>query len=336
MTRIEYDDKTFEKIKQNLVNEDNKHSLSDQYRALFTMKAIGQQGDKRAVDAVYEAIQKSDSCLLKHELAYILGQMQLTYALPFLDSILEDGNQDMMVRHEAAESLGAISDKGSLPILNRYFNDETVDISIRETCEISIKKIEFDHRSSKNEDNDNEQNQIPVIDPAPATLSTDEIANDVEKLKEIYLNDSVNLFERYRAMFGLRNIILNTSSSSPNHEKALRAIADGFKDKSALFRHEVAYVFGQIDSPAAVPFLLDVLYDNNENEMVRHEAAETLGGLSDQGDGDKVKNALLEFANSKDAPKVIVDSCIVALDMWEHEASGNFQYADGIEKAQEA
>ncbi|TIC67581.1 deoxyhypusine hydroxylase [Wallemia mellicola] len=321
-------EQVFDSIKARLLNDDN---LADQYRALFTLKAIGQKGDRRAIEAICEAIQKSSSALLKHELAYVLGQINDSYALPHLNTILADESQDVMVRHEAAESLGAISNLDSLDILKKYSADQSLDVSIRETCDISIKKIEFDHRPGKDTDNDNEENQIPVIDPAPATKSSDLNAKDVKNLRDIYLNDGLPLFERYRAMFGLRNIVLNSTSSQDIHTEALNAIADGFTDKSALFRHEVAYVFGQIDSPAAIPCLLKVLYDENEHEMVRHEAAETLGGLG--ADSKTAKDALIDFANNQSAPKVIRDSCIVALDMLAYEQSGQFQYADGIEKA---
>ena len=48
------------------------------------------------------------SALLRHELAYVLGQMQMDEALPTLKKILSDLNEHVMVRHEAAEALGAI------------------------------------------------------------------------------------------------------------------------------------------------------------------------------------------------------------------------------------
>lgn len=39
------------------------------------------------------------------------------------------------------------------------------------------------------------------VDPAPPAD-----IDDIKKLKEILLNENVSLFERYRAMFSLRNI----------------------------------------------------------------------------------------------------------------------------------
>ena len=35
-------------------------------------------------------------------------------------------------------------------------------------------------------------------------------------------------------------------------------------------------------------------------------------------------------------PQIIRESCIVALDMYEHEISGNFQYANGVEEVKNA
>ena len=114
-------------------------------------------------------------------------------------------------------------------------------------------------------------------------------------------------------------------------KEAIVALAEGFKDESALFRHEIAYIFGQLCSPYSVPSLLHVLKDGKEEEMVRHEAAEALGGIASDGadveDGDKelpeggVLAVLREWAVKEDAPPVVRESCQVAIDMWEYEQS---------------
>lgn len=83
------------------------------------------------------------------------------------------------------------------------------------------------------------------VDPAPPHPS-----KSVETLKGILLDTSLPLFERYRAMFGLREL---------NNTEAAKALAEGLLDKSALFRHEVAYVLGQLQNPAAAPALAKVL-----------------------------------------------------------------------------
>lgn len=42
------------------------------------------------------------SALLKHELAYCLGQMKNAAALPILESVLANDQEDPMVRHEVS------------------------------------------------------------------------------------------------------------------------------------------------------------------------------------------------------------------------------------------
>lgn len=54
----------------------------------------------------------------------------------------------------------------------------------------------------------------------------------------------------------------------------------GFKANSALFRHEVAFIFGQMQDERSVPFLKKTLEDTSEHEMVRHEAAEAMGSIA--------------------------------------------------------
>ena len=60
------------------------------------------------------------SALLRHEIAFVLGQMKDPYAIPFLTSVLEDLGENSMVRHEAGEALGAIGDPCALEVLQRY------------------------------------------------------------------------------------------------------------------------------------------------------------------------------------------------------------------------
>lgn len=78
-------------------------------------------------------------------------------------------------------------------------------------------------------------------------------------------------------------------------------------------RHEIAFVFGQLLSPHAVPALLQVLQDPQESDMVRHEAAEALGGIATP----EVLPYLKDYMTRKDAPVVVKESCEVALDMYE-------------------
>lgn len=88
-----------------------------------------------------------DSALLKHELAYVLGQMKNPHAHGVLLQVLATKDEDPMVRHEAAEALGAIGSLESLVILEEYLKDESEVVA--QTCELAIEKIKYDNRKEK-------------------------------------------------------------------------------------------------------------------------------------------------------------------------------------------
>ncbi|WWC69903.1 deoxyhypusine hydroxylase [Kwoniella pini CBS 10737] len=321
MSSIQVTPEQLSALKATLLNTSGKTPLHERFRSLFMLKAVG--GDE-VVDIIAEGLE-DPSPLLKHELAYVLGQLSNLKALPILNSVLNNdlGKHCSMVRHEAAEALGALSQLKSLEILNKFLNDPSIEV--RETCEIAIKKIEFDNSPEGKARKLNPD--FPTIDPAPSAIPIGDIS--IPSLKEDLLNTSLPLFERYRAMFALRDF-------GANSKEAVEALADGFKDRSALFRHEVAYIFGQLSSPYSIPSLLSRLRDSKEDDMVRHEAAEALGGIASDGiEGEDQSNlpidqqlpkggvlsVLREWALKQDAPIVVRESCQVAIDMWEYENS---------------
>lgn len=283
--------------------------LKERFRALFTLRNIGGPDSIECISKCFT----DDSALLKHELAYCLGQMQDSRAIPVLIKVLEDKNQEPMVRHEAAEALGAIGDPQVKNILEKYKTDSIIEVA--ETCEIALDRINWLNEQKNQKINDN--NLYNSIDPTPPIQ--DKIEN-IEKLKEILLNENETLFNRYRAMFSLRNIRTDNS---------VLALTEGLKCKSALFRHEIAFVLGQLQNPCSIKKLSENLRDQNENEMVRHECAEALGAIAT----DECIQILNEYL--KDNQRVVKESCEVALDMCEYENSPEFQYADGLMKISE-
>ena len=90
---------------------------------------------------------EDESALLKHELAYVLGQMKNPHAHGVLKKVLAAKEEDPMVRHEAAEALGAIGSLDSLVILEEYLKDDSEVVS--QTCELAIEKIKYDNRKEK-------------------------------------------------------------------------------------------------------------------------------------------------------------------------------------------
>lgn len=133
-----------EGLKSQLCNESSPLAL--RFRALFSLKHLAKEYDGSAADEAVLAIAAafdSPSALLKHELAYCLGQSRKAAATNPLRRVLENLEEDPMCRHEAAEGLAALGDVNSLPLL-RYFRDrEGEAVVVRETCEIAIDRIEW-------------------------------------------------------------------------------------------------------------------------------------------------------------------------------------------------
>lgn len=143
------------------------------------------------------------------------------------------------------------------------------------------------------------------VDPAPAGKIT-----SISQLEASVVNEDIEMFQRMRAVFALRNIRTD--------ESAL-ALCKGFEASSALLRHEIAYVLGQMQNPVVLPRLIEVLSDETEHVMVRHEAAEAMGAI-----GDRSVISTLEKFRNHDQPE-IAESCIVALDLMEWVQSSEFE-----------
>ncbi|CAJ0576184.1 unnamed protein product, partial [Mesorhabditis spiculigera] len=270
--------------------------LKLRFRGLFALRNFGCDRSVELISKVFV----DPSALLKHELAYCLGQMGNPSAVPYLISTLEDKKQEPMVRHEAAEALGAIGDASARAVLVDYCKDESPEVA--ETCQLALQRL--DYVTTGGETN----SPYNSIDPTP-TASDDDVAS----LQATLLDAKLPLWDRYRAMFKLRNL---------NTDESIKALAQGlYCEDSALFRHEVAYVLGQVQSPVAIKELTDRLVLSTENSMVRHECAETLGSIATT----ECIETLEKYA--KDCERVVRESCEVALDMADYENSGDFQYA---------
>ncbi|KAF3033202.1 deoxyhypusine hydroxylase [Didymella heteroderae] len=296
--------------------------LARRFRALFSLKYLAslQPPSEETVPAI-EAIAAgfgSPSALLKHELAYCLGQSRHDAAIAPLRQVLMDKQEDAMCRHEAAEALGALSDKGSLDLLRQFRDAKDEPDVITETCDIAVDRIEWDHGLQKGQEKI-KKSDFTSIDPAPPMPQSSDKPS-IPELEKTLLDTKLPLFQRYRAMFALRD--LSSPPDLPTAVPAVEALARGFEDPSALFRHEIAFVFGQLSHPASIPSLTKALSNTTEASMVRHEAAEALGSL---GDEEGVEDTLRKFLN--DPEQVVRDSCIVALDMAEFEKNGEKEYA---------
>lgn len=208
---------------------------------------------------------KEGTTLFRHELAYVLGQMQSKAGIADLLAVLQDTEDDPIVRHEvspsafsvaslclsfqdpihcqhgaagilvlqsqssphtqlhsydsivrpssllprpsslqAGEALGAIADPATLPELDKYAEDARPEVA--ETCQIAARRVRWvlEKGDKAAEEGHAKDNPFHSVDPAPA-VDKPRKKEDVVELQKTLMDASLPLFERYRAMFSLRN-----------------------------------------------------------------------------------------------------------------------------------
>ncbi|KAJ8939061.1 hypothetical protein NQ318_007692 [Aromia moschata] len=183
-------------------------------------------------------------------------------------------------------------------------NDPVKEVA--ETCELALERINWLQNSTGIQEI-TPNNPYVTVDPAPPNGS-----ENVEDLKAT----KINRFSRdTEAMFSLRNL---------GSIEAINALGLALKCGSALFRHEIAFVLGQLQNELSVSALKNSLENTSEDEMVRHECAEALGAIA----SNDCIEILKKYIN--DEKRVVRESCEVALDMCDYENSFDFQYANTL------
>jgi deoxyhypusine monooxygenase len=285
---------SFELLAKVLLDEGE--PIAKRMRTAFLLKQLG---DGESIKVLAKGL-RSPSVLMAHECGYVLGQLQNKIAIPLLEDVLRDVSVDPIVRHECAEALGAIGDINSEPILREFSKDSSSEV--RETCLIALDKLQWNAKNP----GVTYPSKYASVDPAPRTDNSDSIA----ELQTRLMDDKKSHFERYRAMFALRD---------RDSEEAVKALVTGFSDPSAVFRHEVAYVMGQMAHPAAVQSLKTLVSNQGEHAMVRHEAAEALGAIGDRS--SEGITPFLQTFREADNDRIVRESCDVALDLAEYWTS---------------
>lgn len=146
------------------------------------------------------------------------------------------------------------------------------------------------------------------------------------------MDRSLTLFERYGYLFELRD------RGTPD---AVSYLCKGFSDESALLKHEIAFVLGQLNTAQAAESLMELVSNSSEHYMVRHEAAEALGTIGTQPIVEFLHKVvhiivfilicfMLNCCNQylSDDNVVVRESCEVALDISDFYHSEDFHYTD--------
>ncbi|GAW83234.1 hypothetical protein, conserved [Plasmodium gonderi] len=310
-------------IKKYLVDTRNEY-IEKQMRALYECREIYKDDIDEVINILTYALENNDSVLLRHEIAYVIGQISNEKCNDILIKLLNDKEENLMVRHEAAEGLAAIGSDSNIEVIKTFLNDEKVEV--RETCELALislleknkytacpcsdKGIIKDVLKKKRND-EFVSKKFNTIDPI--VFSSDDNTKSVNELIEDLNNENVPLKLRYEALFKLRDMETDLS---------LNALGEVLvKDKkSAIFRHEVAFVLGQALHLNSLKYLIFSLKNVEEHEMVRHEVALALGSLGSLNiNSQEYKNVQNEIIStlktySKDHCRVVSESCLVGLD----------------------
>lgn len=123
-------------LKQILENRSAR--MFDRMEALFGLRALGTD---EAIAVIAGVLLTDPSALLRHECAFVFGQMRNPLAVPYLRKCIET-DPSPMVRHEAIEDLGAIGDPELKPFLEEVMRTNTA-VEVRESCEVAMDNIDY-------------------------------------------------------------------------------------------------------------------------------------------------------------------------------------------------
>ena len=309
----------FEELKATL--QDPSSPIGKRMRAAYYCKQLFVNAQKNNEDDANgeivellcdQVFQTQHGSLLRHEFAYVLGQMQTPLACQTLHKLLDASDDCVMVRHEAAEALGAIASSDSTDVLQSTYEKYTGSLDeLADTCRLALHRIQ------------NPSAQVgcacmlaPYSSVDPVEADTDHANLTTQEIGDLLCTESLDLVERYRAMFSLRN-----RGGEQSVQQLCRALVE---DRSSpLLRHEVAFVLGQLQHPSSIDALETSLSRKEEHVMVRHESAEALGAVdvTEAAQWQRIESILVKY--QQDEIPAVAESCIVALDAadyWGHVA----------------
>lgn len=288
---------------------DHTQNIKIRMNCLFQLRTIGSLD---AIKALENALLKEPSSdLLRHEICYAFGQMikeegNREEIEKFINNEIFDKSEKWasIVLHEAAEALGNISNENNIKLLEKFVNYD--DEIIKETCELAIENLKWLNNTNNGvlEGFDEGNKYYCTNDPAPPfNFDKEPKYKDVSLLKKILVEGST--FEKNRVLFTLRNL---------GTEDAINVLCSCFNENfTALLKHEVSFILGQMAEIAstALSKLEEVLQDETQDPIVRHETALALGEIS------KGKELLQKYSTHSN--QLIAESCIIAeefVDYW--------------------
>lgn len=213
-------------------------TLPQKYRALTSLRNCS---NASATAALLVAL-RDPSALFRHDVAFALGQRQDADAIDALTALLEDPSEHCMVRHEAGEALGAIGTPECLVPVLRHAASSVPEV--RDTCLLAQQRLEFFARQDTSGAADAAAPaRFQSVDPTPPFPTS----VTPRELVAMLIDEAAPLFDRYRALFALRD---------RGGDTAVAVMAQCLSEsRNALLKHEIAYVLGQMQDRMAVQSL---------------------------------------------------------------------------------
>ena len=220
----------------------------------------------------------------------------------------------------------------SKSLLTENYENPKNPSEVRETCFLALERLKWVENEKKKVTVAFDNSSFLCVDPAPPFLNSNGLLQGTtfEEVKyhcKNLFNQSNDIFTRYRSLFTIRDKLC---SGDLNKMKAAVDLIVNTLSKalhcpsSDLYRHEIAYVLGQIlsikDSVSLSEDNLNRLIialklsieKSSEHGMVRHESAMALGEIENVH-----SKACLKKYSTIENCAILSDSCIVALNMVE-------------------
>ena len=203
----------------------------------------------------------------------------------------------------------------TVQLVERFQDDQDKEKSqiVVETCQLAADFVKWSTQTDqgKTENLDLTQLKFRTNDPAPPFNYKENVEyQDIANLKTILLDSDKSLFERYRALFTLRELYTKESCEAI----CSTLLVENFQSCGALLKHEVAFVLAQMENTYSVayPFLLECCQNPDESPIVKHEGLVAVGEMIEDP-------KLIEHLTEHPDP-IVSESCLVALNNMKNRA----------------
>jgi deoxyhypusine monooxygenase len=284
--------------------------ITKRFRALFEIRGMYSADAIKSLINAFRIEKESD--LLKHEICYCLGQMNTneentSLIQEFYEKVINEDHSSIVI-HEAVEGYANLNTDNIQKLLEKFKGVD--DELIGETCELALELSKWNEETKQGETEGLDLKKLKhgTNDPSPPfNIEKEEKYRDVEWLKNLLLDPKAPIFDRYRAMFTLREV--NTDESCEALCQTL--VEEHSSDCTALLKHEIGFILGQMGHSFAkisTPYLEKAVQNEKEAPVVRHECVIALGDITD-------KTEVMERYSKEDQDPIVRESCLVALDM---------------------